>query len=648
MKKKLISLLLALAVVFSLTQVAFAASSEATQAAEVLYELGLFKGTSTNPDGTPVFDLDKTPTRNQAIIMLVRLLGKEEDALTGNWSIPFTDVSDSMKPYVGYAYANGLTNGYTTTAYRGTNPIKANQYIAFVLRALGYESGKDFEVNTSWKLSDSIGLTDGLYNAATKQFTRGDVAIISENALNVKYKSSTNMLLDGLVGSGAVVESAAKSYRSNLQAKWLVLSETTLTMKVGERKQLKATIYPENAISKAVTWESSAPMVVSVSSNGEVQAKEIGTAKITVKTANGRNAVCSITVKPIDAESITLDKTSLELKEGNSATLRATVTPSNAANQTLTWSSSNPSVATVSNGKVTAVRQGTAVIKVSASNGVAATCTVNVQGVKWYYANMYRVGTDIPAGDYYAVVTDSRYGGYYCKYEDSTKREIEDNDVFNTFTFLRIYNGQYLDLSRCKITAIENAPIATPNADGSYGEGTYRVGIDIPAGEYKFTATSSNSGYYCAYSDISYRHIVDNDVFSNSTYYTVKAGQYLTISRATAVCIEPSSSGGGNSSTTGIVYYDGYDGAPDFGAFIGVDTAFPPHDGGYSYKSSEVYAVAGKNAINQYMKLLTDCGFKYLGGDGNFALYKNSAGLTISIRIVTTSTGEYIIISVYY
>lgn len=197
MKKKIISLILAIVMLCSIIPTAFAASDEATSAAEALYELGLFKGTGTNSDGTPIFDLDKTPTRNQAIIMLIRLLGKEEEALTGTWSIPFTDVTDNMKPYIGYAYTNGLTNGYTATTYCGTNPIKANQYIAFVLRSLGYESGKDFSVSTAWEMSDKIGLTDGRYNA-NSSFTRGDVAIISKNALDTAMKVSGKTLLETL------------------------------------------------------------------------------------------------------------------------------------------------------------------------------------------------------------------------------------------------------------------------------------------------------------------------------------------------------------------------------------------------------------------------------------------------------------------
>ncbi|MBQ7777456.1 MAG: S-layer homology domain-containing protein [Oscillibacter sp.] len=204
MKKKLVSLLLAIVLVCGILPMAAAVSAEKQLAAETLYELGLFRGTGTNEDGTPVFDLEKTPTRNQAIIMLVRLLGKEEEALAGTWELPFTDVAkgSTAYPYIGYAYTHGLTNGTSATTYSGTNPIKANQYIAFVLRALGYVSGEDFKVSTAWELSDKIGLTDGRYTAAGKTFLRGDIALISAAALETKRKDSDSTLAEKLINDG--------------------------------------------------------------------------------------------------------------------------------------------------------------------------------------------------------------------------------------------------------------------------------------------------------------------------------------------------------------------------------------------------------------------------------------------------------------
>ena len=218
--KKFVSAFLALLLICCMIPPALSAD-QSTQAADVLYELGLFKGTGTNPDGTPIYDLGKTPTRNQAIIMLVRLLGKEDEAKAGAWDIPFTDVSDAMRPYIGYAYANGLTNGYTATTYNGGAPIKANQYITFVLRALGYESGKDFEVASAWTLSDELGITAGQYQKGGA-FTRGNVAEISWGTLSATVRGTDQVLAEKLRADGAIPKEARVLYQQDTAPEDLV------------------------------------------------------------------------------------------------------------------------------------------------------------------------------------------------------------------------------------------------------------------------------------------------------------------------------------------------------------------------------------------------------------------------------------------
>ena len=203
MKKRILSLLLILCLLFALGGAALAADS-AEEAARALYDLGLFRGVGDNADGTPNFDLNSTPNRAQALVMLVRLLGKEAEALAGKWETPFTDVPEWAAPYVGYAYKNGLTNGTGETTFSSADPVNATQYITFVLRALGYESGKDFKWNAAWELSDEIGLTDGEYSEKHNDINRGDVAIISNDALDAQYKGEDKTLLETLVESGAV------------------------------------------------------------------------------------------------------------------------------------------------------------------------------------------------------------------------------------------------------------------------------------------------------------------------------------------------------------------------------------------------------------------------------------------------------------
>ena len=201
--KKLLPLLLAVLTALCLGGGALALDMEDPylSSAEALHDLGLFQGAGTNADGTPIYDLDKTPTRNQALIMLARLLGKEAEAKNGTWDIPFTDVSAEMKPYVGYAYANGLTKGYTAESFRGTQRIPGNQYVSFLLRALGYESGKDFEVAKATELSDKIGLTAG---QSLANFTRGDVAQLSAAALSTPLKGSETTMMRKLQAEGVI------------------------------------------------------------------------------------------------------------------------------------------------------------------------------------------------------------------------------------------------------------------------------------------------------------------------------------------------------------------------------------------------------------------------------------------------------------
>ena len=201
--KKCVAMVLTVLLTVSLLPSVSAAGDEADQAAEYLYSLGLFNGTGTNPDGTPRFDLSRAPTRQEAATMLVRLLGKAGQAEQGTWDIPFTDVADWAAPYVGYAYANGLTTGTSATTYSGDAPVTASQYLTFVLRALGYTSGTDFQWDRAWELTDRLGITDGSYTAGT-EFTRGDVALVSFDALSAAFKGTEETLIQKMCADGAV------------------------------------------------------------------------------------------------------------------------------------------------------------------------------------------------------------------------------------------------------------------------------------------------------------------------------------------------------------------------------------------------------------------------------------------------------------
>ena len=184
--------------------------SDAESPAERLYILGLFKGVGENDDGTPDFDLDRAPNRAEAITMVVRLMGKEKEALDGKWETPFTDVFEWAQPYVGYAYASGFTVGTSGTTFGSADLVSASEFLTFILRALGYSSSNEFRWDEAWVLSDSLGVTSGEYNAETNSFKRSDVAHVSCNALTATEKSSGDELYKLLIENGAISEDKAE------------------------------------------------------------------------------------------------------------------------------------------------------------------------------------------------------------------------------------------------------------------------------------------------------------------------------------------------------------------------------------------------------------------------------------------------------
>ena len=146
---------------------------------------------------------------------------------------------------------------------------------------------------------------------------------------------------------------------------------------------LSATVNGTNNPSQAVTWSSSNTSIATVSSAGVVTAKSTGNATITATSqADGtKSGTCTVTVtdSTVHVTGVTLNKNSTSITAGGSETLTATVSPNNATNKSVTWSSSNTGIATVSNGTVTGVAGGTATITVTTTDGShTATCTVTV------------------------------------------------------------------------------------------------------------------------------------------------------------------------------------------------------------------------------------------------------------------------------
>ena len=163
----------------------------------------------------------------------------------------------------------------------------------------------------------------------------------------------------------------------------VTLNSNAETLTEGGTFQLSSTITPTNATNKNVSWSSSNSSVASVNSAGIVTAIAAGSAMITVTTVDGnKTATCSITVQAaiVNVTGVTLNSNAETLTEGGTFQLMPTITPVNATNQNVSWSSSNPSIASVnSSGFVTANTAGSATIIVTTSDGnKTASCAITV------------------------------------------------------------------------------------------------------------------------------------------------------------------------------------------------------------------------------------------------------------------------------
>ncbi len=166
----------------------------------------------------------------------------------------------------------------------------------------------------------------------------------------------------------------------------IILNKTEATLKATETLDLVATILPETITDKSVTWISSNEAIATVDANGKVTAMAVGKTTITVTAASGVSAKCAITVVETPAGGIIIDKDALgitgdnlEMRVGDVKAIKVTVTPETTTDKSVTYESSNPTVASVDeNGNVTALSLGTSAITITAKSNPEVKATINV------------------------------------------------------------------------------------------------------------------------------------------------------------------------------------------------------------------------------------------------------------------------------
>ena len=368
--------------------------------------------------------------------------------------------------------------------------------------------------------------------------------------------------------------SDSKEYTLNIKSATVpvtgvTLNQAELSLYTGESKTLTATVQPDSATNKNVTWESSNKSVATVDATGEVTAIGAGTATITVTTVDGnKTATCTVTVTaaPVPVSGVSLNKDSTSLTVGDTETLTATITPDNATNKNVTWSSDTPSVASVNNGVVTAVAPGTATITVTtADGGFTATCAVTVR-------------PDVPpANPNYRITVEATQGGTVTADPTAAKAGA-------TVTLTPAPDAGYQVGTVAVTDRFGEAVAVTEQAGGTYTftmpNGQVTVTVTFEQAPLPFPDVTEGDWFYdavrYAYETGLMDGVEDNLFAPNSE--TTRA-QLVTILYRLAGEPEPGGDSGFSDVAAGIWYTDAVAWAAENGIVNGVsDTEFAPGD----------------------------------------------------------------------
>ena len=370
---------------------------------------------------TESITLDKTAVEmyvgDEPVTLTATILPETTTNKTVSWTSSKTSVATVDEDGNITAVANG-TATITATAKDGSG-VKASCSVTVYTHVESVSLDKK-EITLYNGKSSSLTATILPSTASNKSVTwtssDDSIATVSGSGASATVKgiSRGNTTITATSVDGEIMASCIVTVNQFVQS--ITLDKTSITMYIGDNPVLlSATISPENASDKSISWDSSNTSVATVDEEGIITAVANGGATITAtaKDNSGKKASCYVTVRT-HVKSVSLNKSETSLYEGRSETLVATVSPYSASYKTVKWASDMPSVATVnSEGKVNGIKVGTAIITVrTADGGYTATCMVTVvkpeavdlglpSGLKWASWN---VGAYAPEdyGDYFA------------------------------------------------------------------------------------------------------------------------------------------------------------------------------------------------------------------------------------------------------
>lgn len=287
-----------------------------------------------------------------------------------------SDASVATVDEKGYVTARAI-GAATVTARteRGKEAVCAIQVVdkAKVVTAIKLDASS-LEVYEGHAQEIKVKLTpsDAADSTITWQSTDPEVAHVNEQGLLVAEQPGETTLT-AIASSGVSAEC-----KVTVKAAELLIDPKYVSLKQGKAQQLQTKIQPAGVVTD-ITWESADPAVATVDDKGKVSAVALGTTRVTATLESGMQASCLVSVVKVPVTKVAVNKTAAKMTVGQQVSLKSKVGPGNADVKTVTWESSDPSIATVDeNGQITAVGVGKCTIKAVAHSGVSAKCKLAV------------------------------------------------------------------------------------------------------------------------------------------------------------------------------------------------------------------------------------------------------------------------------
>ncbi|GHV32320.1 hypothetical protein AGMMS4952_22480 [Spirochaetia bacterium] len=266
-----------------------------------------------------------------------------------------------------------ITASTTDGGKTASTTVRVSELLPETVTVSGVTLNK-LSLNLTVGASEALNAAIAPENATNKEvtWTTSDSTVATVSGGTVTAKATGTATITVSTTDGAKTANAAVTVTQPVSG--ISLNPESLSLTVGATGTLTATVAPSNATNKAVTWTTSNSAVATVS-GGTVTGVAAGTATITASTTDGGKTasttvrVSELLPETVTVSGVTLNKLSLNLTVGASETLNAAIAPENATNKEVTWTTSDSTIATVTDGVVSAVSAGTATITVSTTDG---------------------------------------------------------------------------------------------------------------------------------------------------------------------------------------------------------------------------------------------------------------------------------------